>query len=105
MNRRSSRTIPSTCQIHILTYNAVSGAPERRRNGRSGSIPSVSDRVVFPSSISFDEAGIKTTGNVNLVVAPVIYRTREIPRAGHISAHRPSATGNVVDLSDGKWRE
>jgi hypothetical protein len=108
MIRRSSAVVPVTSQIGELTDNTIAGATHRYWDGRTGSVPGITNRVILPRLALLAEGGpIEPTHHVDLAVARIIDCAWEIPASSiwHGRAHGPSVRRNIVDLRRSQDKE
>src|SRR4026207_286809 len=96
----SGASAKGTLQIHVLAYQADSATAHWHRNVRSrAGVPSISNRIIDPGCIGFQEVDINAAGNVNQATRGVVYGGREKPFPRHGCACGPSVRGNIVDVS------
>src|SRR5436190_9189323 len=91
-----------TYQINVLVNNAGCAASHRHWNARAGCIPCVSDRIILPSLVRFEETVIKATDDVDFSIGAVVGHGREETSCGHICALGPTVRRDIVNVSGAK---
>ena len=97
MQVRIGAVVPAL-DVDELAGNAAPTACQWARHVCPCCVPSICNRVVFPSLTGWVDASVKATDNVNFAVGIVVGRARGAPGIRHRSALRPSVRGDVVDL-------
>src|SRR5436853_3356074 len=88
-----------TCQINVLVNNAGSAASHRYWNTRAGCIPCVSNRIILPSLVGFEETVIKATDNVDFSIGAIVGYGGEETSCRHWGACNPTIGSNIVNVS------